>query len=257
MRKQSNKSDVGKRHIKTDGLSSTDVVELKNIAFEWERQHTMWEAENDFGYTVRSPVMPAPIPGVGPVLKEADRETLIKEIRLNSPGATAGWEEVISVPGATVEEKAAHLAARKAQIPSHVWPKLLLDLVRDLTPPLEPQPKTLISLRQDALGLPKNHKVGSWPMTAGMRGDRGGRDHEARNCASDIDLNHLDPLLTHKDKTIRSNAEPMPLHMLQRKVKAKLGRAPDRKTLREWRENLDYWNLTQHHLQALLRARGK
>jgi hypothetical protein len=248
---------VSKRHIKTDGLSLADVVEMKNIAFEWERQDAIGEAENDFGYTVRWPLMAAPIPAVGPVLTEADRKALIKEMILDSPGATGGWDEVISVPGATTEEKAVHLAARKAQIPSHVWPKLLLDLVVDLIPPLEPLPKTLIALLQDELGLPKNHEVGFWPTTAGMRDDRGGRDHEARNCASDIDLNHLDPLLTHKDKTIRSDAKPMPLNELQRKVKAKLGRAPDRKTLREWRENLDYWNLTQRHRQAQLRAAGK
>jgi hypothetical protein len=90
-----------------------------------------------------------------------------------------------------------------------------------------------------------------------MRRDSGGSDHEARECASLIDCQHIDSLLTHKDETTRRNAVPMPLNVLRREVKAKLGREPDKKTLREWRQNLDYWHLTKHHRQVQFGGRGK
>lgn len=236
-----------KRVIKTDGLPLEDVVELKKIAIEWERQETMYEAETHD--TVE-------VPDIKPTrsLTGAEMEAIFNE---RAP-ATQFWGEIIHVPGITVEEKAAALKARRRRkLPSNVWRKLLLDLVVDITPLDKPVPNTLIALLRDELRLPKYHDVGGWPLTAGMRRDSGGSNHEARHHASLIDCKYIDALLTHKDKTIRSDAKPMALNELQRKVKAKLGRAPATKTLREWRENLDYWNLTESHRQAQLRAGGK
>jgi hypothetical protein len=238
-----------KRVIKTDGLSLEDVVELKNISIEWERQDLMFMAE-------REDLMPdrvIKLTGPESTYRGGEGSSLERARR----ASTYFWPEVFSVPGATVEEKAVHLAPHKSQLPSNVWRKLLLDLVVDITPLDKPVPNTLIALLRDELGLPKNHDVGGWPLTARMRRDSGGSDHEARECASLIDCNHIDALLTHKDETTRLNAVPMPLNMLQREVKAKLGRAPATKTLREWRENLDYWDLTQEHRQAQLGGRGK
>jgi hypothetical protein len=230
-----------KRVIKTDGLSLEDVVELKRISIEWERQDAMSWAEN---CDLMPDIKIKRTKKKAPPLTKAEMETIFDE---RAP-ATQFWSEIIHVPGITVEEKAAALKARRdRKLPSNVWRKLLLDLVVDITPLDKPVPNTLIALLRDELGLPKNHDVGGWPLTAGMRPDSGGSNHEARECASLIDRKHIDALLTHKDKTTRLNAVPMPLNMLLREVKAKLGHAPVTKTLREWRENLDYWGLTQHH----------
>ena len=99
--------------------------------------------------------------------------------------STFFWPEITSVPGATVEEKAAHLAARKADFSSHVWRKLLLDLVVDITPLDKPVPDTLIALLRDALGLPENHDVGGWVLTAGM-----GRPWRTRSPGTGMRLSH-------------------------------------------------------------------
>src|SRR4029077_15406906 len=128
---------------------------------EQERQDAMFEAEN-------SDLMPDPdikLPDLRalPQLTKADMEAILHE----RMAATYFWPEVINVPGATVEEKAKHLAARKAQIPPHVLHMLLLDLVQDITPLDKPVPRTLIALLRDALDLPENHDVGGWPLTAG------------------------------------------------------------------------------------------
>jgi len=238
---------VNKRHIKTDGLSLTDVVELKTIAIEWGRQEIMFEAEN-------ADLMP------DYKIKRTKKKTPTKaemEAIFERAPATQFWGEIIHVPGITVEEKAVALKARGGKLPPNLWRKLLLDLVVDTTPLDKPVPNTLIALLRDELKLPTNHDVGGWPLIAGMRPDSGGSDHEARECASLIDCKHIDALLTHKDKIKRSEAAPMPLNELQRQVKAKLRRAPATKTLREWRENLDYWNLTQQHRQAQFRGGGK
>ena len=144
--------------------------------------------------------------------------------------ATQFWFEVVNVRGGTVEEKAVALKAQR-ELPRHVLRKLLLDLVVDITPLDKPVPTTLITLLQDELGLPKNHEVGSWPLFAGMHDDRGKPDHEARTCAALIDLDYIETTGTH-----------MPLRMLVRKVKDKLGRAPDRKSLRSWRALSAYWD---------------
>ncbi len=182
-----------------------------------------------------------------PSPKRAEMESIFRE---RAP-ATQFWGEIIHVPGITVEEKAAALKAQRGRkLPQNVWRKLLLDLVVDITPRDKPVPETLIALLRDELELPKNHDVGGWPLTAGMRRDSGGSDHGARECASLIDCKYIDAMLTHKDETTRLKAVPMPLNELRRKVKAKLGRAPATKTLREWRQNLDYWDLTQQHWQA-------
>lgn len=157
-----------------------------------------------------------------------------EEIARTRRSATWCWGEVINVPGSTVEEKAAELAALKARrrhkLPSHVWRRLLLDLVVDLTPLDKPVPEKLIALLRDELDLPANHEVGDWPLKAGMHDDRGKPDHEARECAALIDLEYIEVHATH-----------MPLRMLVRKLKVKLGRAPDRKSLRTWRARSDYW----------------
>ncbi|MBR1296659.1 hypothetical protein [Bradyrhizobium sp. AUGA SZCCT0042] len=242
---------MNKRVFKTDGLSLEDVVKLKKAALEQERQDAMFEAEN-------LDLMPDPdikltYPRASTKLTEAEKESILNE-RL---AATYFWPEIIHVPGATVEEKAAYITAHKAQIRPRLLPKLLLDLVVDITPLDKPPPKMLIALLREALGLPKKHEVGGWVFATGMRNDQGRRDHEGRKCASNIDLNYLDPLLTHKDKATRSEAVPMPLNELKRRVDAKLGRKIDRKSLREWRQDLDYWNLTQLHRQAQVGCRGK
>jgi hypothetical protein len=88
-----------------------------------------------------------------------------------------------------------HLAARKAQIPSNVWRKLLLDLVVDIAPLDRPAPNTLIALLRDALGLPENHDVGGWPLTAG-------RSRRARMHRFSLTV----PTLNHTSKTCRSTS---------------------------------------------------
>lgn len=148
--------------------------------------------------------------------------------------ATQFWTEIIHVHGVTVEEKARALAALQAQpgrkLPSHVLRKLLLDLVVDTIPPDKPVPKTLIALLREELGLPANHMVGGWPLIAGIHDDRGKPDHEARECASLVDLDYIETHGTY-----------MPLRTLVRELKAKLGRLPDRKSVRKWRASDDYW----------------
>jgi hypothetical protein len=238
---------VSKRDIKTDGLSLADVLELKKAAIEQERLDAMFEAERDYDFTPDFKW-----PEIRP-LTEAEKEAARNKRERLRMAATFFWPQVIGSFGGTVEEKAVQLAAQKEQIPPNVWRKLLLDLVVDITPLDKPVPATLIALLRDALGLPENHKVGGWPLTAGMSDDRGKPDHEARECASLID--HA--LLTHSDVITRRNAKPMPLNMLRRKVEAKLGRAPAPKTLREWRQNLDYWHLTPDHRQAQFGGRRK
>jgi hypothetical protein len=147
---------------------------------------------------------------------------------------TQYWSEVVSVRYGTVEEMAKQLAARKGRagrkLPSHMLRKLLLDLVVELTPPDKPVPKTLIALLREELGLPANRQVGAWPMIAGTRDDRGKPDHEARECASLIDCDYIE-----------THGKYMPLRTLVREVRAKLGRAPDRKSVRRWRASNDYW----------------
>ncbi|MGX1348223.1 hypothetical protein AB7M49_001799 [Bradyrhizobium elkanii] len=160
---------------------------------------------------------------------------LTEAVLVNRRGsATQFWSEIINVRGVTVEEKARALAAVQAKperkMPSHVLRKLLLDLVVDITPLDEPVPETLIALLRDELGLPANHQVGGWPVTAGMHDDRGKPDHEARECASLVDLDYID-----------KHGKYMPLRTLVREVKAKLGREPDRKSVRNWRASSDYW----------------
>jgi hypothetical protein len=243
-----NEAELEKKRFK-EPLSLADVVELTIAALEHERQDAMFEAEN-------SDLMPDPdikLTDLRPIpqLTEAEKEAALNE----RMAATYFWPEIVNVPGATVEAKAKHLAARKADFPAHMWRKLLLDLVVDITPLDKPVPNTLVALLQDALGLPENHDVGGWPLTAKSDDNRGNPDREARECASLIDCKHIEALLTHKDKTIRSEAAPMALNELQRQVKAKLRRAPATKTLREWRENFDYWNLEQYRHQ--FRGRGK
>jgi hypothetical protein len=148
--------------------------------------------------------------------------------------ATQFWSEVINVRYGTVEEMATQLAALKvrlgSKLPSNFFRKLLLDLVVDITPLDKPVPKTLIALLRDELGLPKNHRVGGWPLIAGTHDGRGKPDHEARECASLIDLDYIETHGTY-----------MQLRTLVREVTAKLGRAPDRKSVRRWRARDDYW----------------
>jgi hypothetical protein len=223
---------MSKRLEKNAPLTLADVVELKKAALEQERQDAMFEAQN-WDLMPDPEIKPAKL-GVRPLI-EAEKEALLNE----RMAAMYFWPEVINVPGATVEEKAVHLAARKAQILPHVWRKLLLDLVVDITPLDMPVPNTLIALLRDALELPENTEVGGWVLTAGMRNDRGAPDHEARECASLIDRNYLDKQLTHKPPLL--HASPMPLNELRRKVREELGRTPDKKSLREWRKSSDYW----------------
>jgi hypothetical protein len=228
---------MSERLKKNEPLSLADVVRLKKAALEWERQHAMREAENwDL-----MPDLDIKLPDLRalPQLTEAEMEA----IRHRRGSATQFWAEIIHAPGITVEEKAKHLAAHKGKFPAHVWRKLLLDLVVDITPLDKPVPKTLIALLQDALGLPENHVVCGWPLIAGMSDDRGKPDHEARECASRIDCEYIDALLTHSDATTRRNAMPMPLNVLRREVEKKLGRTPDKKTLRDWRKRHDYWGI--------------
>jgi hypothetical protein len=222
---------MSKRFKKNEPLTLDDVVELKKAELKQDFYDAMFEAENSDLY----PDIKLTYPIALPQLTEAEKKAALKE-RMAS---TYFWSEVINVPGATVEEKAAHIAARKAQIRPHVLHKLLLDLVVDITPLDKPVPRTLIALLRDALGLPENHDVGGWPLTAGMRDDRGAPDHEARECASLIDRTYIEKQLTQKPPLL--HASPMPLNELRRKVKEELRRTPDKKTLREWRKSFDYW----------------
>jgi hypothetical protein len=229
---------MNERLKKNEPLSLADVVPLKKAELEQDFYDAMFEAEN-------SDLMPDPdikltYPIALPKLTEAEKESILNE----RMAATYFWSEIINVPGATVEEKAVLLAPHKADLPAHVWRKLLLDLVQDITPLDKPVPNTLIALLRDALGLPEDHDVGGWPLTAGMDDDRGRPDREARECASRIDCEHIEKQLTHKDKTIRDNAKLMQLNALRREVEKKLGRTPpDKKTLRDWRKSFDYWGI--------------
>jgi hypothetical protein len=223
---------MSKQPKKNKPLTLAEVVELKKAEIEKNRQDAMFEAANghlldemydaEYGHLIDFKLKRAR------PLSEAEKESAL-EMRMP---ATYFWSEVIGVPGATVEEKAVYLATRKAQVPSQVWRKLLLDLVVDITPLDRPVPNTLIALLQDALGLPENHNVGGWPLSAAMNDDRGKPDHEARECASLIDRTYIEAHLT-----------DMPLRELQRRVKDKLGRTPDRTSLREWRKMRAYWGI--------------
>ncbi|MET4180698.1 hypothetical protein ABIB94_002798 [Bradyrhizobium sp. JR7.2] len=216
------------RFVKTDGLSLADVVRLMDNQVECDRLDAMFEAEN---YDI--------FPDGYCKSRTAVQKLPLMEQR---GSARSFWSEVVSARG-TVEEIAVQLAALK--LPSHVLNKLLLDMVVDLLPIDEELPKTFVDLLRGQLGLPQDHAWGSWPITAGMRDDRGKPAHELRNMASLIDCKYLLARLTHPDPTTRARAEPMPLNMLQREVATQSGgRAPATKSLREWRQNYDYWNLS-------------
>jgi hypothetical protein len=82
-----------------------------------------------------------------------------------------------------------------------------------------------------ALDLPEEHVVGAWPLFAGTWDDRGDPDHEARSAAMQIDLEYIEEHAGHH----------MPLRELHRRLRDKLGRETDRKTLRAWRKQGAYW----------------
>ena len=140
----------------------------------------------------------------------------------------------------TAEEMAAKLAAvydaQRSQPPSrwpikqHVLRKLTLDLVCASYPEGHPPPSAIVELLRRALDLPESHEVGTWPLIAGLRDDRGGTDHEMRAAAQLIDEEHL-----------VEHDEYMPVYRLAQLVEGKLGRKPDRKSLRKWRDEPDYW----------------
>lgn len=163
-----------------------------------------------------------------------------KDMELNwHTWVTQHWDEITN-PIGSVEEKAKRLATIYAEqrgkplnswrVKRHVLRKLTLDLVCASFPDGNPPSETIIKLLKLALELPDTHEVGGWPVTAGIWDDRGEPDHEARNTAMLLDLEYIE---VHDDY--------MPLRTLQRGVKAKLGRVPDRKTLRRWRSSQVYW----------------
>jgi hypothetical protein len=112
----------------------------------------------------------------------------------------------------------------------HVLRKMALDVMIESFPENHPPSQELVLMMRHALGLPDSHQVGGWGAVAGHHDDRGNVDHEARNEAEMIDHDHL----------LEADAY-MPLRELERRVKKKLGRCPDRKTLRTWRTAPGYW----------------
>ena len=140
----------------------------------------------------------------------------------------------------TAEEMAARLAAaydgaydddaKTFRNLRHVLRKMTLDLVCASFPENHPPPDAIVELLRRALDLPKDHEIGGWPLTAGTRDDRGGVDHEMWATAMQFDHEYR---IEHD--------ECMPLRELARRVKERLGREPDRKSLRRWREQPDYW----------------
>jgi hypothetical protein len=132
------------------------------------------------------------------------------------------WGVIVNFRG-TPDEVAKQVRERKLK--RHVRHKMLLDLIVDSLPKNEPLPENLIALLQHELGLPKNHQWGSWPLVAGMHDDRGNPDHEARECAALI-----------AEEYFEQHLKPMPLLMLERELKAKLGRTLPRASLRRFRK---------------------
>lgn len=152
---------------------------------------------------------------------------------------TQFWAEVTD-PHGSVEEMAERLATIYAEergkalnrwrVKRHVLRKLTLDVVCASFPAGTPPPDAIVQLLKRALDLPESHQIGAWPVDAGKWDDRGDPDHEARNTAMLLDWEYIEE---HNDY--------MPLRMLQKRVKDKLGREPDRKSLRSWRAKVDYW----------------
>jgi hypothetical protein len=153
---------------------------------------------------------------------------------------TQFWSEVHQ-PHGTVEEQTARLAAIYAEQkgkplsawhpPRHMLRKLALDLMCANFPEGHPPPDALVALMRRALDLPEEHVVGAWPLFAGTWDDRGDPDHEARSAAMQIDLEYIEEHAGHH----------MPLRELHRRLRDKLGRETDRKTLRAWRKQGAYW----------------
>jgi hypothetical protein len=115
--------------------------------------------------------------------------------------------------------------------PRHVLRRLVLDLIcESLAKGNGPSP-ALITLMKLALDLPENHNVGSWPLTAGMRDDRGGADHDMRMAAWMIDMDWL-----------KEHEGYMPLSELARRVEKEMKRPADRKALRQWRDKDQWWS---------------
>jgi hypothetical protein len=153
---------------------------------------------------------------------------------------TGAWTW-IAAPRGTVEERTARLADIYAEQRGkplgqwrprrHVLRKLALDLMCANFPDGHPPPDALVTLMQRALDLPEKHVVGAWPLEAGTWDDRGDPDYEARVAAMELDLRYIED----------NAGKHMPLRELQRRLKGKLGREFDRKSLRQWRNEEEYW----------------
>jgi hypothetical protein len=172
----------------------------------------------------------------------AERDALEREIEHDwHTWVTQFWGSEVGGPRGTVEEQTAKLAAifgeqrgkpLGAWHPKrHVLRKLALDIMCANFPDGCPPSQALVTLMRRALDLPDDHDVGGWPMTAGTWDDRGDPDHEARSTAMELDWEYIEAHAGHH----------MPLRELQRSVKKNLGREPDRKSLRKWREQNAYW----------------
>jgi hypothetical protein len=117
----------------------------------------------------------------------------------------------------------------------HVLRKLTLDLICNAFPAVHPPPPGLVRLMKHALDLPQSHQVGNWTYLAGHRDDRGDADHEMRDAARRIDVKYF---YTHDEKL-------MPIRELARRVKEKMNRPVDRKSLRDWRTEWLPWLLSR------------
>ena len=153
------------------------------------------------------------------------------------------WRKIVAA--GTAEERAAARAAKLAAIydeqrrndkwlvKQHVLRKMTLDLVCEAFPPGHPPPDAILDLLRRALELPDDHEVGDWPLTAGLRDDRGGVDHEARDAAMLLDNAYrLKPEHDGKEMTARACA---------RLVEKELGRKCSHVSINRWRKEPGYW----------------